>query len=62
MKKIIQFQISKGDKYYTAEGVGFPVVTQAETLDELTLNICEAVALQLEGEDLVELGFSSQPL
>jgi len=29
-----------------------PAVTQAKTLDELATNLKEAIALQLEGEDL----------
>ena len=45
MKKIIQFSILKGDKYYTAEGVGLPVFTQGLTLDELVVNIKEATDL-----------------
>jgi len=61
MKSIIQFSISQEGAYYTASGVGFPVVTQGKTLDELTRNIREAVALHLEGENLSELGFSAQP-
>ena len=43
MKNIIQFYVHKGDKYYVAQGVDFPVVTQAESLDELAKNIKEAV-------------------
>ena len=61
MKRIIQFQISKGEKYYVAQGVELPIVTQAKTLDELAENIKEATALHLEGEDLGELGISSSP-
>lgn len=38
-----------------AEGVDLPVVTEASTLDELAKNIEEAVALQLEGENLATL-------
>jgi predicted RNase H-like HicB family nuclease len=33
------------------------VVTQGETLDEVTANLREAVALHLEGEDLATLGY-----
>ena len=51
MKRIIQFHISKGDKYYTAEEVDLSVVTQGKTLDELAKNIQEAVDLHLEGEN-----------
>ena len=55
MKSIIQFNITKGDKYYVAEGINIPVVTQGKTLDELTININEAVELELEGENLLDL-------
>ena len=61
MKKIIQFHISKGEKYYIAEGVDLPVVTQGKTLDELAKNIQEAVALHLEGENLADFGLASEP-
>jgi len=61
MKSIIQFHINKGDTHYIAEGVDFPVVTQAKTLDELAQNIKEAVSLHIEGEDLAELGFVPHP-
>ena len=54
MKKIIQFRISKGEKYYVAECVDLPVVTQGKTLDEVIENINEAISLHLEGEDLEE--------
>lgn len=55
MRKIIQFQIYRGDKQYVAEGVNVPVVTQAPTLDELNTNIKEAVSLFLEDESLVNV-------
>ena len=61
MKSIIQFRISKEGKYYTASGIDFPVVTQGKTLDELTENIKEAVALHTEGEDISLLDFSAHP-
>lgn len=61
MSNIIQFYISKGEKFYVAEGINFPVVTQGETLDELVENIKEATTLALEGEKLSELGLSSKP-
>jgi predicted RNase H-like HicB family nuclease len=61
MKNIIQFSISKGDKYYTAEGVGVPVFTQGSTLDELVANIKEAVDLHFEDEDFSEYGFAPNP-
>ncbi len=50
MKNIIQIHIYKGDKYYVAEGVDLPLVTQGKTLDELVANVKEAIELQLEDE------------
>ena len=61
MKHIIQFHISRGETKYVAQGVELPIVTQADTLDELTENIKEATALHLEGEDLSSLGLASSP-
>jgi len=48
MKNIIQFYINKGEKYYVAQGIDLPVVTQGKTLDELMKNIKEAVELHLK--------------
>ncbi len=61
MRNIIQFHIYKDKDCYIAEGVNLSVVTQAKTLDELTKNIKEAVALHLEGEDLSEFNLSANP-
>ena len=61
MKKIIQVHIYKGEKYYVAECLDLPVVTQGKTLDELTTNLKEAIALQLEGESLADFGLDPQP-
>ena len=61
MKKIIQVHISKGEKYFVAECVDVPVVTQGKTLDELMENLKEATALQLEGEDLADFGLAENP-
>jgi predicted RNase H-like HicB family nuclease len=52
MRKVIQVKIYKGEKYYVAECLDLPVVTQGETLDEVVKNIREAISLHLEGEDL----------
>jgi predicted RNase H-like HicB family nuclease len=49
MKKIIQVHVYRGEKYFVAECADLPVVTQGKTLDELTENLKEAIALQLEG-------------
>ena len=61
MKRTIQVRISRGDRQFVAECLDLPVVTQALTLDELALNIREAIGLHLEGEDLAALGFSPNP-
>lgn len=61
MKKIIQVYIHKGEKYYVAECLDLPVVTQGKTLDELAINLKEAIALQLEGEDLTNFDLAPQP-
>ena len=61
MKHIIQFHISRGESTYFAQGVELPIVTQADTLDELAENIKEATALHLEGEDLALLDLAPEP-
>jgi len=48
MKKSISFKISKKGKNYTASAVGFFIVTQGKTLDELSKNIREATELYFE--------------
>ncbi|HVA81708.1 MAG TPA: hypothetical protein VNF29_12350 [Candidatus Binataceae bacterium] len=58
MKKTIQVRISRGDKFYVAECLDLPVVTQAVTLDELAVNLREAIALQLDGEDPADFGLA----
>jgi predicted RNase H-like HicB family nuclease len=61
VKKIIQVRIFKGDKQYVADCMDLPVVTQGKTLDEVTENLREAIALHLRGEDLAELGLAEEP-
>lgn len=61
MKKIIQVHIYKSDTYYVAECIDLPVVTQGKTLDELTVNLKEAIALQLDGENLADFDLAPQP-
>ena len=61
MKKIIQVHIYKGEKYYIAECLDLPVVTQGKTLDELIANLKEAVGLQLEGENLANFNLVAKP-
>ena len=54
MKKIIHVQIYKGEKYFIAECVDLPVVTQGASLDEVVANIREAIDLHLEGDGIEE--------
>ena len=61
MKKIIQVHIYKGDKYYIAECIDLPVVTQGKTLDELMKNLNEAIELQLEDEDIKDYNLAPKP-
>jgi predicted RNase H-like HicB family nuclease len=61
MKHTIQVRIFRGERLYVAECLDLPVVTQAATLDELTVNIQEAISLHLEGENLEELGLAPNP-
>ena len=61
MKRTIHVRIFRGENQYVAECLDLPVVTEAATLDQLAANIREAIALHLEGENLAELGFASDP-
>lgn len=49
------------DSGYVATCEEIAVVTQGETLDEVTANLREAVALHFEGEDMAVLGFVPEP-
>ena len=58
----IKAMIYKGEESgFVAECVELPVVTQGRTLDELMINLREAISLHLKGEDLRELGFAANP-
>jgi len=61
MKRIIQFKIYKGEKYFIGECVDLPIITQGKTLDEVAANIKEALNLHLEGEDLSDLDLAPHP-
>lgn len=61
MRRTIQVRIFRGETRYVAECLDLPIVTEGDTLDELTANIREAISLHLEGEDLAELGLSPDP-
>jgi predicted RNase H-like HicB family nuclease len=62
MRRTIQVRIFRGDNKYVAECLDLAVVTEGDTLDEVTANIREAIGLHLEGESLEELGLAEKPL
>jgi predicted RNase H-like HicB family nuclease len=58
----IHATISLGeDSGYIAECREIAVMTQGQTLDEITLNLREAVELYLEDEDPIHLGLTPKP-
>ncbi len=61
LKHMITAVISRGEKYLVAECVEINVVTQGSTMDEVILNLQEAVALHFDGEDHESLGFVKNP-
>jgi predicted RNase H-like HicB family nuclease len=62
LQHTIKAVIRPGDQSgYVAECFEIPVVTQGQSLDEVARNLCQAVALHLEGEDLAALGLADSP-
>ena len=61
MRHSIKAFVHKGENYYVAECLEIAVVTQGKTLDETMANLQEAVALHLEGEDLVDFDLAPNP-
>lgn len=61
MRHIIHVHVYRGEKYYIAECVNLPVVTQGLTLDDVVSNIREAIALHLDGEKLSDLDLVPVP-
>ncbi len=57
-KRVILFRVYKGEKYYVAECLDLPIVTQGKTLDEVVENIKEAVEVHLKDENLEEMEIS----
>jgi predicted RNase H-like HicB family nuclease len=60
-RRTIQVRIFRGETKYVAECLDLAVVTEGDTLDEVTANVREAIGLHLEGEDLAELGIAQNP-
>jgi predicted RNase H-like HicB family nuclease len=62
LQHTIKAVIRRGEESgYVAECMEIAVVTQGATLDEVTRNLQEAVALHLEGEDLAAFGLAQNP-
>lgn len=62
LQHTIKAVIRRGEQSgYVAECLEIPVVTQGQTLDQVTKNLGEAVALHLDGEDLASLGLVPNP-
>lgn len=53
--------VTESEGWYVAECLEFAVVTHARSFDDLLVNLREALALHVEGEDAVWLGLSSAP-
>ena len=62
LQRTIKAVIRPGEQSgYVAECLEIPVVTQGQTLDEVTRNLKEAVELHLAGEDLATMGLAPDP-
>jgi predicted RNase H-like HicB family nuclease len=62
LQHTIKAIIRRGEESgYVAECMEITVITQGGTLDEVTRNLQEAVALHLDGEDLTALGLTKNP-
>jgi predicted RNase H-like HicB family nuclease len=62
LQHTIKAVIRRGEESgYVAECMEIAVVTQGSSLDDVTRNLQEAVALHLDGEDLAGLGLAHNP-
>ena len=62
LQQTVKAVVRPGDESgYVGECVEIAVVTQGQTLDQVTKNLGEAVALHLDGEDLASLGLVPNP-
>ncbi len=63
LQRTIKAVIRPGEQSgYVAECVELAIVSQGKTLDEVSLNLKEAVELHLENEDLEALGLAPDPV
>lgn len=61
MKKIVKTEIYFDGEYYCARCLDFDVFTQGKTLDELVLNLKEAIQLHLEDDPTALADFAPNP-
>ncbi|MFZ5994949.1 MAG: type II toxin-antitoxin system HicB family antitoxin [Thermodesulfobacteriota bacterium] len=61
MKKIVKAEIYFDGEYYCARCLDFDVFTQGKTLDELILNLKEAIQLHLEDDSTALAEFAPNP-
>ena len=61
LRRTIHAAIFRGDRYFVADCLEIPVVTQGLTVDETIFNLREAVSLHMEDEDLEEIGLIRNP-
>lgn len=53
--------VTESEGWYVAECLELAIVTQARSFDDLLVNLREALALHMDGEDPAWLGLSSSP-
>ena len=61
LRRTIHAVLFRGDRYFVADCLEVPVITQGLTVDEALSNLHEAVALHVEDEDLEEVGLVRNP-
>lgn len=61
LRRTIHAVLFRGDRYFVADCLEVPVITQGLTVDEALSNLREAVALHVEDEDLEEVGLVRNP-
>ena len=61
LRRTIHAVLFRGDRYFVADCLEVPVITQGLTVEEALSNLHEAVALHVEDEDLEEVGLVRNP-
>jgi hypothetical protein len=61
LQDTIHVAVRRSSGFYLAEALELALVTQGRTLDELVVNLKEAIRLHLEGEDPAVFGLTTSP-